>query len=176
MQLEQFSDNSIDELYLCHVLEHISFNEVNAFLKLVYLKLKIGGIIRISVPSFESILKIYINTDTTGKKHCIAWIVLNAARDLYNATHYLGGTAVTAPPFFDTAARSGTLFWHPDPTRRSELPVDSPLVMALADFTDKDFEENYAPHLQRRQDWVILTPPCPTVPREKLSLSNMATR
>jgi hypothetical protein len=24
----------------------------------------------------------------------------------------------------------------------SELPVDSPLVMALADFTDKDFEEN----------------------------------
>ncbi len=40
-------------------------------------------------------------------------------------------------------------------------PVDSPLVMALADFTDKDFEENYAPHLQRRQDWVILTPPLP---------------
>jgi hypothetical protein len=58
----------------------------------------------------------------------------------------------------------------------SEYPVDSPLVMALADFTDKDFEENYAPHLQRRQDWVILTPPCPTAPRNKLSLSNMVAR
>ena len=44
------------------------------------------------------------NIDATGKIHCIAWVVLSAARDLY-ATHYLEGTAVTAPPFFDTTAR-----------------------------------------------------------------------
>jgi hypothetical protein len=29
-------------------------------------------------------------------------------------------------------------------------------VMALADFTIKDFEEIYVPCLQRRQDWVTL--------------------
>jgi ribonuclease HI len=110
------------------------------------------------------------NIDATGKIHCIAWVVLSAARDLYSATQYLGGTAVTAPPFFDTAARSDTLFWHPDPTRISGFPVDSPLVMALADFTDNDFEENYAPHLQRRQDWVILTPPLPNGAKKKAFL------
>ena len=45
--------------------------------------------------------------------------------------------------------------------------------MALADFTDKDFEEIYAPCLQRRQDWVILailTPPLPNGAKEKAFL------
>jgi hypothetical protein len=87
-----------------------------------------------------------------------------------SATHYLGGTAVTAPAFFDAAARSDTLFWHPDPKHISGFPVDSPLVIALADFTDNDFEENYAPHLQRRQDWVILTPPLPNGAKKKAFL------
>jgi len=122
------------------------------------------------VPFISREAQLQRDIDATGKRHCIAWVVLSAARDLYNATHYLGGTAVTAPPFFDTAARSGTLFWHSDPTRISEFPVDSPLVMALADFTDKDFEENYAPHLQRRQDWVILTPPLPHGTKRKAFL------
>jgi len=48
--------------------------------------------------------------------------------------------------------------------------------MALADFTDRDFEENYTPHLQRRQDWVILTPPYLKVPRKKLSSISMDIR
>jgi len=110
------------------------------------------------------------NIDATGMIFCIAWVVLSAARDLYSATHYLGGTAVTAPPFFDTAARSDTLFWHPDSKCISGSPADSPLVMALADFTDRDFEENYAPYLQRRQDWVILTPPLPNGAKKKAFL------
>jgi len=48
--------------------------------------------------------------------------------------------------------------------------VDSPLVMALADFTDNDFREHYAPHLQRRQDWVILPPPLPNGTKKKVFL------
>ena len=101
------------------------------------------------VPFISSEAQLQRDIDATCKIHCIAWVVLSAARDLYIDTQYLGGTAVTAPPFFDTAARSDTLFWHPDPTRISGFPVDSPLVMALADFTDNDFKENYAPLLQQ---------------------------
>ena len=33
------------------------------------------------------------------------------------------------------------------------------LVMSLADFTDNDFVEKCAPHLQHCLNWVILTPP-----------------
>jgi predicted SAM-dependent methyltransferase len=59
MKLAEFSDNSIDEIYLCHILEHISFEEANKFVSTVGNKLKKGGVLRIAVPSFDSIVKIY---------------------------------------------------------------------------------------------------------------------
>ena len=102
------------------------------------------------VPFLSREAQLQKSIDAIGEVHCIAWVVLSAVRDLYGATHYLGGTVVTAPPFFATAARSDALFWHPDPKCVSGSPADCPLVMALAEFTDKEFEEVYAPCLQRR--------------------------
>jgi hypothetical protein len=92
------------------------------------------------------------------------------------STAPLGGTAVTAPPFFDTAGRTNVLFWHPVPTVTTCDLAGDPLVMALADFTDKEFEENYAPYLQQRHNWVILTPPLPKGLRRKLFLTVMGVR
>ena len=46
------------------------------------------------VPFMSREAQLQRNIDATGKIHCM---VLSAARDLYSATHYLGGTAVTAP-------------------------------------------------------------------------------
>jgi hypothetical protein len=48
--------------------------------------------------------------------------------------------------------------------------------MALANFTDKDFEEVYAPCLQQRQDWVILTPPLPNGAKKKAFLERHGCR
>ena len=67
------------------------------------------------VPFISREAQLQKSIDAIGKVHCIAWVVLSAATDFYSSTQYLGGTAVTAPPFFDTAARSDALFWHPDP-------------------------------------------------------------
>ncbi len=78
---------------------------------------------------------------------------------MYNATHFLGGTAVTPPPFYDVTGRMNVLFWHSIPTRSTLDLEDNPLVMSLANFTENDFVEKYAPHLQHCQNWVILTPP-----------------
>jgi predicted SAM-dependent methyltransferase len=61
MKLAEFSDDSIDEIYLCHILEHISFEEANKFVSTVCNKLKKGGVLRIAVPSFDSIVKILFN-------------------------------------------------------------------------------------------------------------------
>ena len=63
IKLGVFNDKSIDEVYLCHVLEHISFDDTQIFLKSLIEKLKPGGIVRISVPSFDSIIKIYENNN-----------------------------------------------------------------------------------------------------------------
>ncbi len=63
MRLDEFNEGSIGEIYLCHVLEHISFEEARSFIKLVFSKLRTGGTLRISVPSFDSIIKIYGNNN-----------------------------------------------------------------------------------------------------------------
>ncbi|WP_440649127.1 class I SAM-dependent methyltransferase [Candidatus Pelagibacter sp. HIMB1521] len=57
--LTQFKENSIAEFYLCHVLEHFSFNETHNFLKKLYNLLKPGGLIRISVPDIEKLYILY---------------------------------------------------------------------------------------------------------------------
>ena len=76
--------------------------------------------------------------DTQSRVYNISWDVLRAAKNLYNATLFLGGTAVTAPPFYDIAGRTNVLFWHSIPTRSTvTLDLeDNPLVLSLADFTE----------------------------------------
>ena len=57
--LTQFKENSIAEFYLCHVLEHFSFNETHNFLSKLYKLLKPGGLLRISVPDIEKLYILY---------------------------------------------------------------------------------------------------------------------
>lgn len=62
-KLSEFKDNSISEIYLCHVLEHFSFNDANLLIQKLYKKLKKNGILRISVPDFSQLKKIYEEKD-----------------------------------------------------------------------------------------------------------------
>lgn len=57
--LKEFSDGAVSEIYMCHVLEHFSFEEVNAVLKTMNGKLKEGGVLRLSVPDFDQLVAIY---------------------------------------------------------------------------------------------------------------------
>jgi predicted SAM-dependent methyltransferase len=59
--LNEFADNSIAEIYMCHVLEHFSFSEAENILKRFRTKLRSGGILRISVPSFDELVKVYVD-------------------------------------------------------------------------------------------------------------------
>lgn len=59
--LAEFSDGSISEIYMCHVLEHFSFAEAESILRHFKRKLCVGGIIRISVPSFDQLVAVYLD-------------------------------------------------------------------------------------------------------------------
>lgn len=61
--LNIFADNSIDEIYACHVMEHFPKKEITNILKEWYRVLKPNGLLRIAVPDFENIAKLYV----TGK-------------------------------------------------------------------------------------------------------------
>lgn len=57
--LSMFTDESVDLIYCCHVLEHLSRHKVQSALKEWHRVLKPGGKVQISVPNFEAIVQHY---------------------------------------------------------------------------------------------------------------------
>lgn len=57
-----FGSASVDYIYICHTLEHLSRHKYFQTLCDFYYILKTNGMIRISVPDFESLVKYYIQT------------------------------------------------------------------------------------------------------------------
>lgn len=57
--LSIFETNSVDLIYASHCLEHFSYSQVSQVLSEWYRVLKVGGILRLSVPDFDLLLKIY---------------------------------------------------------------------------------------------------------------------
>ena len=55
-----YNDNSIDLIYASHVLEYFDRVEVVDVLNKWYSKLKKGGILRLAVPDFEAMAKLYV--------------------------------------------------------------------------------------------------------------------
>ncbi|MBD2570586.1 class I SAM-dependent methyltransferase [Anabaena lutea] len=61
--LAPFKDNSVDLIYACHCLEHFSYNRVPLVISEWHRVLKDNGILRISVPDFDLLIKIYNDCD-----------------------------------------------------------------------------------------------------------------
>ncbi|WP_411882788.1 class I SAM-dependent methyltransferase [Polaromonas sp. YR568] len=57
--LNEFADGAISEIYMCHVLEHFSFEEIGEILRNFRKKLKVGGVLRLSVPDFDRLVTVY---------------------------------------------------------------------------------------------------------------------
>ena len=65
-KLDMFADNSVAEIYACHVLEHFTRAEMKyhggGILKEWHRVLKVGGLLRIAVPNFEAIVEEYLSS------------------------------------------------------------------------------------------------------------------
>lgn len=59
-ELSMFRNNSVDLIYASHVLEYFDRNEVKNVLGEWYRVLKKGGLLRVAVPDFEAIVKVYL--------------------------------------------------------------------------------------------------------------------
>lgn len=59
IELAQFSQDSIDLIYACHILEHVSHRKLAKTLSAWYSHLKPGGVLRISIPDFDKLIEIY---------------------------------------------------------------------------------------------------------------------
>jgi len=57
--LSMFEDNSVEKIYACHVLEYFDRIQVKDVLKEWHRVLKPKGILRVAVPDFEALVKVY---------------------------------------------------------------------------------------------------------------------
>jgi len=60
--LSLFKDDTVDFIYASHCLEHFSHKYIHKVLAEWYRSLKKGGVLRLSVPDFDSLLDIYMNS------------------------------------------------------------------------------------------------------------------
>ena len=61
-KLEKFEENSVDLIYVCHVLEHANRAESKRAMKRWCEILKPGGILRVAVPDLEACFEYYMAT------------------------------------------------------------------------------------------------------------------
>ena len=61
--LKIFKNNSVDMIYASHVLEYFDIHELKKVLKEWKRVLKKDGLLRISVPNFQSLIKVYKKTN-----------------------------------------------------------------------------------------------------------------
>ena len=59
-RLDIFADETIAEIYACHIVEHVERGEVVGVLREWGRVLKSGGVIRIAVQDFEAVVQAYI--------------------------------------------------------------------------------------------------------------------
>jgi predicted SAM-dependent methyltransferase len=59
-QLKMIADNSVSEIYACHILEHVERKDLIMVLKEWQRVLSYGGKVRIAVPDFEAVTNEYI--------------------------------------------------------------------------------------------------------------------
>ena len=82
-----FPKGEIQEIYLCHILEHFSWRIVQDYLRNFYDLLQKGGIIRISVPDLRKIFEI-INEPLADEELKLMQGVLMGGQDHKHNVHY----------------------------------------------------------------------------------------
>lgn len=78
---ELFDKDSIDEIYVCHVLEHFNRKKVWSVFKDWWNVLKPNGILRIAVPDFSAIVNQYVKT---GDLKDVMGLLYGGQRDEYD--------------------------------------------------------------------------------------------
>jgi SAM-dependent methyltransferase len=106
-----FDSNHADLIYMCHVLEHVKMNELNAVLVEMHRVLKVGGILRISVPGFDELIAFYKRSG--GNIDSILLQLMGGQNHEYNF-HYSVFNARRLANLLDCAGFNIYQIWDPE--------------------------------------------------------------
>ena len=88
--LSQFEDNSIEEIYASHVVEHVNQKNIQKTLNGIYRVLNKNGKVYISVPDLDVLCRIFIDPKATPKvKFHVMRMMFGGQTDEFDY-HYFG--------------------------------------------------------------------------------------
>lgn len=87
--LGQFDDESVEEVYASHVLEHVGIAKIAGTFNGLQRILKKGGKLYISVPNLETIAKIFIQAPEGKDKYDLMTMIYGGQTDSHDF-HYIG--------------------------------------------------------------------------------------
>jgi predicted SAM-dependent methyltransferase len=126
--LRNYKENSVDEIYACHVLEHFGRWEYKDVLKRWFEILKPEGKLRLAIPNFSSICSYYIKTGDL--KPLIG--LLYGGQDYDENYHYIT---------FDYPTLSNDL---------KNIGYKIILEWNTEDYPGDDFSKSYLPHMDKK--------------------------
>ncbi len=90
--LGRFASDSVDEIYASHVLEHLGYlEELPRTLQEFHRVLRKGGTAKISVPDFEVLARIFLETSDVDERYHILRMIFGGQVDPFDY-HYFGLT------------------------------------------------------------------------------------
>jgi predicted SAM-dependent methyltransferase len=125
--LRNYKENTVDEIYACHVLEHFGRWEYKDVLKRWFEILKPEGKLRLAVPNFSAICSYYIKT---GNLEPIMGL-LYGGQDYDENYHYVT---------FDFNSLSNDL---------RSIGYKTILEWNTEDYLGDDFSKSYLPHMDK---------------------------
>lgn len=129
-RLAGFADETADLVYMCHVLEHIRAAQVEAVLREMRRVLKVGGVLRLSVPDFDRLLEVYgAAGDDVGVIHKM---LMGGQESPYNV-HYCAFTYRSLSELLRKVGFAAVRPWDPGNCRHHDFEDKACKVMTVGD-------------------------------------------
>ena len=109
--LPDFSDGTVDLVYMCHILEHIKRNDLKDVLSEMKRVLKDGGVLRLSVPDFDRLIDVY--NDSGKDINAISHQLMGGQDDEYNI-HYSVFNYQRLSELLKEVGFQNVVSWDPD--------------------------------------------------------------
>jgi predicted SAM-dependent methyltransferase len=87
--LSQFDNESLEEVYASHVLEHVGINKIASTFNGIYRVLKKGGKFYISVPNLDTLAQLFVKVTEGKDKQAIMMMIYGGQTDSHDF-HYIG--------------------------------------------------------------------------------------
>jgi len=130
--LSPFKDETVDLIYASHCLEHFSHRKIPSILEEWFRVLKPGGVLRLSVPDFDAIYRIY--SASHDDLNAILEILMGGQNYKYNF-HMAAFNQASMAELLSNAGFKSNRPWEPgscDLTRFSDFSVYTILVFDQA--------------------------------------------